>query len=383
MVPRWILYLAFWTWMGSGCTPQNEPEIAPAREAGPAAVGTHRAEEHRFHRRIEIPADVLAYKQVTVISKVPGEVRKVYVDEGDGVREGDLLVKLDQKDFRLAAKQAKAQLAAARAGVTAAEIGLETVSTKQGRLAQLRDKQVISESDYEDIEGTQRSTAAKVELARAQVQLAQVGLEAARANLSYTEIRAPFDGEVAKRLVDEGARLNAMPPTPVAIVVDDSRLKIVGSLSERDLPFVSAGTPVRVTIDALAKAPIEATVDRVEPLVDPMSRTAGVQVVLENKDGRLQPGMSARIALDLGARAAVAVPDDVVIQSEIKSETGVVFVVKGNRVSRREVLLGVRDGDLREIIKGLEADETVVRGGQEKLEDGQRVVVEPAKGRQG
>jgi RND family efflux transporter MFP subunit len=376
-----ILFLTIATCIGSGCqSNKSEAEIAPVTKEGPVSVGVHRVTEHTFHRQIEISADVLAHKQVTVISKVPGEVKKVFVSEGDRVRKGDLLLKLDQKDFRLALKQAKAQLVAARAGVTAAEIGLETVTAKYGRLARLRDKQVISESAYEDIEGSKRSTKAQVKLAEAQVQLAEVGLESARTNLSYTEIHAPFDGEVAKRMVDEGARLNAMPPTPIAILVDASELKIVGALSERDLPFVSHGTPVRVSIDALAKAPIEAKVDRVEPLVDPISRTAGVQVVLKNEDGNLQPGMSARLTLDLGARQAVAVPDDVVMRSEIENDTGIVFVVKDNIAFRRKVRLGEREGQLREITEGLKADEIVVRGGQEKLKDGHRVTIDKAKG---
>jgi RND family efflux transporter MFP subunit len=363
-----------------GCAKTGEAEeVAPAAAAGPTAVGTDKAVTHTFHRRIEISADLMAHKQVTVISKVPGEVKQVFFSEGDKVKKDDILVKLDQKDFRLAVRQAKAQLAAAKAGVTAAEIGLETVTAKHGRLARLRDKQVISESAYEDIEGTQRSTKAQVSLAEAQVQLAAVGLDSARANLSYTEIRAPFDGEVARRMVDEGARLTAMPPTPVAIVVDASQIKIVGAVTERDLPFVTAGTPVRVTLDALAGAPIDTEVSRVEPIVDPQSRTAGVQVLLSNDDRKLQPGMSARMAVDLGSRDAVAVPDDVVMRSEIESDTGAVYVVKGTKVSRRTVRLGMRDGTLREITEGLKAGEIVVRGGQERLKDGQEITVEKTK----
>lgn len=381
MTFRLMLILVTTAYWGSSCTQKSEAEVAPVRDDGPAAVGVYGVEEHTFHRRIDVTADVLAKKQVTILSKVPGEVRKVLVSDGDKVKEGDVLVKLDQKDFRLAVKQAKAQLVAAKAGVTAAEIGLETVTAKHGRLARLRDKQVISESAYEDIEGTQRSTQAQVTVAEAQVQLAQVGLESARANLSHTEIKAPFDGEVAKRMVDEGARLNAMPPTPVAILVDDSELKVVGALSERDMPFVSAGMPVRVTVDALSNEPIDAVVDRVDPIVDPTSRTAGVQVVLKNESDKLHPGMSAQLSLDLGTRTAVAVPDDVIIRSEIESDTGYVFVVKDKRVSRRKVGLGIREGDLREITAGLKAKETVVRGGQEKLQDGQVVTADNAKGK--
>lgn len=372
---RFTMWLFLIALLAAHCANKTEAQDEKPKNTGPIAVGTHKVAPHKFQRKIEISADVLAHQQVTLISKVPGEVKKMYVAEGDKVRKGDLVAKLDQTDFRLAVRQAKAQLAAAKAGVTAAEIGLDTVNAKERRLSLLRQQQVISESDYEDIEGAQRSTKANVTLAQSQVQLAEVGLEAARTNLSYTEIRAPFDGEVAKRMVDEGARLNAMPPTPIVLLVDASELEILGAVSERDLPFVSAGMPVTVTVDALPDAPIEAEVDRVEPVVDPQSRTAGIQVLLENQDRKLQPGMSARLVIDLGTRESVAVPDDVVIRAEIDSHTGVLFVLKDGKAIRRRVRLGDRQGDLREVLEGLKPGDIVVRGGQERLKDGQRVIV--------
>lgn len=375
MTSKYILLFCLVALFTSDCTSKTEAMETKSIKTGPISVGSYKVRQHTFKRQIEIPADVLALKQVMLISKVPGEIKKMNVAEGDTVRKNDIVATLDQKDFRLAVRQAQAQLAAAKAGVNAAEIGLDTVTTKHGRLAQLRDKQVISQSAFEDIEGAQRSTQAQLMMAKSQVALAEVGLDAAKTNLSYTEIRAPFDGEVAKRLVDEGTRLNAMPPTPIALLVDASKLKIVGSVSERDLPYVSVGSPVIITIDALQDAPIEAKVDRVEPIVDPQSRTAGIQVLLDNAKGKMQPGMSARLTIDLGERSSVAVPDDVIIRSEIADDSGILFVVQNSKAERREVRLGNRQGDLREVTNGLKPGETVVRGGQEKLKEGQLVNV--------
>jgi membrane fusion protein, multidrug efflux system len=113
-----------------------------------------------------------------------------------------------------------------------------------------------------------------------------------------------------------------------------------------------------------------------EPVVDPRTRTAMVRVVLPNADGRLQPGMSARVVLDLGQGEAPAVPDDAVIKSELGSARGEVIVVKEGRAHRREIVLGQRVGNVLEIRKGLEAGEPIVRGGQERLQEGQAVQVE-------
>ena len=186
-----------------------------------------------------------------------------------------------------------------------------------------------------------------------------------------------------KRLVDEGAQLTAMPPTPIAVVVDLNRVKVVGAVSEKYRSDVEVGMPAQVMVDAVRPEPLDARIERAEPLVDPMSRSFNVQVVLDNADASLQAGMSARMRLDLGNRTSTAVPEDVVLRSDLSGNRGTVFVVKGGLAEAREVTVGARDGDLREIEAGLEPGETVVRGGQELLSDGQRVRVssteEPAK----
>jgi RND family efflux transporter MFP subunit len=275
----------------------------------------------------------------------------------------------------LALRQAEAQLAAAEAGVEAARAGLDTISAKHQRITSLFEKQAVAQSAYEDVSGGKRASAAQLSLAEAQLQLARVAVDTAQANLDDTVIRAPFAGIVGKRLVDEGARLTAMPPTPIAVVVDLSHVKVIGAASEKYRSRVSVGLPVRVLIDAVRSAPYEASIERIEPLVDPASRSFTVQVVLVNEDTALQAGMSAQMQLDLGERTSTAVPEDVVLRSDLSGNRGTIFVIENAIARAREVTVGVRDGDLREIDNGLEPGETVVRGGQEQLSDGQRVRV--------
>jgi RND family efflux transporter MFP subunit len=358
----------------AGCAAKaDSAESEPAEEV--ASVGTHTAIAHDFHKTLELTADVLANKQVTLMSKLPGEVEKCFVAEGDAIAEGDPIVRLRQKDFKLALRQAKAQLAAAEAGVEAARAGLDTISAKHQRITSLYEKQAVTESTYEDVSGGKRASAAQLALAEAQLQLAGVAVDSARENLANTVVRAPFDGIIGKRLVDEGARLTAMPPTPIAVVVDLNRVKVVGAVSEKYRSNVEVGLPVQVIIDAVRPEPFEARIERAEPLVDPMSRSFNVQVVLQNPDATLQAGMSARMRLDLGNRTSTAVPGDVVLRSDLSGNRGTVFVIEKGLAVAREVTIGARDGDLREIEAGLAPGETVVRGGQELLSDGQRVRV--------
>jgi len=153
-------------------------------------------------------------------------------------------------------------------------------------------------------------------------------------------------------------------------------VKVEGGVAEGALPYVKKGAAASIIVEALGATPIKAAVDRLEPVVDQRTRTASVRVMLPNAEGRLQPGMSARVVLELGQGEAPAVPDDAVIKSELGASRGEVIVVSDGRAHRREVILGQRSGDVLEVRKGLEGGEQIVRGGQEKLQDGQSVQVE-------
>jgi RND family efflux transporter MFP subunit len=293
------------------------------------------------------------------------------------VKQGQILVQLDQRDFALALRQAKAQLAAAQAGKETAQAGLDAVDTSHQRMATLLEKEAISKSNFDEVDGKRKVTAAQLKGAEAQLELGQVAVDAAATNLGYTTIRAPFAGSVGKRMVDQGARV--MPQAPLLSVVDSSSVKVEGGVPEGDLGYVKQGGPASITVDALGPTAIQAVIDRIEPVVDPRTRTASVRLVLPNPDGKLQPGMSARVVLDLGQGEAPAVPVDAVIKGELGASRGEVMVVQDGRARRREVILGQRAGEVLEVRKGLTNGESIVRGGQEKLQDGQLVQVEGDK----
>ena len=363
--------------LATGCSRRSQAERAGSGPAAAARVATYRVAQRAFQREVEFPATLLAAKDVTIVSKLPGEIQKMHVAEGDRVKQGQVLVNLDQRDFAIALRHAKAQLAAATAGVDTAKAGLDAVDTSHARLAALVQEEAVSKSSFDDVDGRRKVTAAQLKGAEAQVQLAQVAVDAAATNLGYTTIRAPFDGKVGKRMVDQGARV--MPQAPLLTVIDASSVKVEGGVAEGDLPYVKQGGPAKITVEALGGVPIEAVVDRIEPVVDSRTRTATVRVVLPNPDGRLQPGMSARVVLDLGQGDAPAVPDDAIIKSELGASRGDVVVVKEGRARRREVVLGQRAGNMLEVRKGLEAGDQIVRGGQEKLREGQVVEVEEGR----
>jgi RND family efflux transporter MFP subunit len=363
----------------TGCSRKTKDADASSQQ-NVQTVGTFTASRHGFSRTIEFPATVMATKQVTLMAKVPGDIRKIRVVEGDRVSANQPLIELDQRDFSLALNQANAQLAAAQAGVEAATAGNETASAAYGRTEALHRQDAISADAFEQVQGGQRVAAAQLKAALAQRQLARVGVDAARTNLGYTTIRSPFDGVVARRLVDDGTRIQMMPPTPLLIIADTSVVKVVGGVGERDLPFVGKGTKVEVFVGAIGGESIQADVDRIEPLVDPMTRTASVYVLIPNGDGRLQTGMSARVVAREASHEAPGVPDDAIVRSELGGNRGVVYIIDSGKARKREVTLGLRDRELVEIASGLSGGEVIVRGGQDRLHDGQPVRAEAVTG---
>ncbi len=360
--------------LGEGCG-----KAKPQADKGAVPVGVYKVERHAFPRRLELPATLAAAQTVVLMPKLSGEVREVRAREGQSVRSGDPLIVLDRGDFELAVKQARAQAAAAEAAVAIARAGLESMDAKHRRFSILRQRDAVPQAQFDEIETGQRAASAQVQGAEAQLRLARVAVEGAERNLEYTVIRAPFDGVVAKRMVDAGARVQANPPTQMMTVVDASHIKVEASLSERDLGLVARGAPAGIFVDALGTTPFKGEVDNVEPLVDGRSRTGAVRFILPNPDRRLKGGMSARVVMNVETVEAAAVPDDAILKGELAADRGEVFVLGSDVATLREVSLGIRDGELVQVVSGLSGGETIVRGGQQLLRDGQRVAIRPGE----
>ena len=178
-------------------------------------------------------------------------------------------------------------------------------------------------------------------------------------------ITAPISGNVANIMVDVGSMVS--PQSPVALVVEYSRVEVMFDMSENALGCVDKGSKVRVEIDALPDVPFTGTVSEVSPVIDPATRSVSAKAVIANAKKTLKPGMTARVVLTLGARDDVlAIPRDALLD-------GYLFVVKDSTASRRDVEVGLIGNDYVERVKGLEAGEQVVVVGQQRLAGGEKV----------
>ena len=288
-------------------------------------------------------APLEARAEAQVVAKTSGVALEVLVDEGDVVRAGQVLVRIDPDRARLNLAQIDAQV--------------RKLEANYRRASELVKQQMVSVGDHDQLRYD-------LENARAAWRLAQL-------ELSYTNVTAPISGVVASRSIKAGnfVQIN----TPIIRIVDNSRLEATLNVPERDLTTLRAGLPVRMQVDALPGRTFEGVVDRIAPVVDAGSGTFRVVCAFDPDDGALQPGMFARIGIDYDSRAAaLAIPRAALIEDEGEPA---VFVVRDGKAVRAPVTTGYVDGAFIEVREGLEPGERVVTAGKVALRDGAAVQV--------
>ncbi|MCD6415803.1 MAG: efflux RND transporter periplasmic adaptor subunit, partial [Planctomycetes bacterium] len=208
---------------------------------------------------------------------------------------------------------------------------------------------------------------AELNLAQAQIKQAEAALAQAKVNLDKATIEAPFSGVVSRKYVDEGAFVG--PTTPLFKLVDIHQVEITGGVAGRHYPKLKVGqTRAEVQVDAYPGETFSGRLSRVRPELDRATRTVAVTVRMANEDGRLKPGMYARIKLVLQEHDAVPlVPDEALLT--FGDETRV-YVVNGGEAHARKVRIGLEEGNLNEVLEGLRPGERVVVRGKEMLREG-------------
>lgn len=277
-----------------------------------------------------------------VVAKTSGVAQSVMVEEGQSVRAGQPLVRLDSDRSRLAVAQAQAQM--------------QKLENNYRRAQQLVGQQMISANDVDQI---------KFDLENARAQHRMALLEN-----SYTTVVAPISGVIASRSIKTGnfVQIN----TPIFRIVDDSRLEATLNVPEREIATLKPGQPVSLNVDALPGQGFTGTVDRIAPVVDSGSGTFRVISTFEG-GGVLQPGMFGRIKIDYDQRAdALVIPRVALLDDE---GDPAVFVVRDGKAVRVPIKLGYMDGEWVEVREGLKLGEGVVTAGKIALRDSMAVEV--------
>ena len=347
---------------------------APKAEVERVPVEVTKVKRATISRKIEAVGNVTPRRAVIINPKVSGKIEAIYVDEGDRVKKGQEIVRLEQTDFLLAVQRAEAALESARAALKQAEVNYENTEKDYRRLKALFEKKVISQQEFDHIDAAYRSARAQLVLVRARVKEAEVALENAKVQLRDTVIRAPFDGYVTARFVDPGQRAYIMPPTNIIEIAEISEVKISIDVPEREFPFLRVGTPVEVQTDALPGRRFRGRITTIFPKVDPRTRTFRVEVTLKNPEGLLKPGMFCRVSISAEEVQTLVIPREAILRIPA---TGVdyCFVVKGGKAEKRIIQRGLSEGIWVEVKEGLQEGEEVVVKGQNNLSSGMEVEI--------
>ncbi len=308
---------------------------------------------------------VEACQRTKLSTIIGGRIEVLNVKEGDRVKKGQLLMKLWNDDQQAQSTLALTQVATARQRVAEACAQAANAEREAARQTSLREKGFVSSSREESARTEAEARRASCDAAKADVAQFKAKVDATRVEQGRTVLYAPFDGTVAKIVGEVGEYSTPSPPgvqTPPAIdLIDDSCLYIKAPMDEVDAPKITAGQPVRISLDALPRKSFAGTVKRVAPYVsavEKQARTVDIEATFDKPDepGKLLVGYSADVEVILAVRDnVVRVPTAALLEGG-----RVLLAAKDGKLRERKIRTGLANWEFTEVLEGLEAGERVV-----------------------
>jgi membrane fusion protein, multidrug efflux system len=386
----WIVISCLLLLLGEqGCKDGSSTAGHPAKGGiGRAAipVSASRVIEKDVPIDIQAVGTVEASSTVTVKSQVSGELLKVSFREGDFVKKGDELFKVDARTYEAQLNQAQANLAKNEAALVQIEANLardialqKYAQSEAARNTSLLEKHLVSKDQAEQSNAnaeaaaaTVRADQAAIQSARAAIAATQAEIASARVMLSYTNIRSPLDGRTGNVVIQQGNIIS--PNMDLTTIRQIKPAYITFSIPETQLPALKKGQTATVSLQDSPSLQESGKLFFIDNAVDPTTGTILVKAIFPNNAGKLWPGQFVRVTLRFGTKPdALLVPSEAV---QTGQDGSFVFVVKPDQtVESRPVVPGMRVD--REIVidKGLTLGETVVTEGQLRLAPGNHVQI--------
>lgn len=335
-----LLLLAFFVLVMSSCK-EEKPTAETGSTPAPAMLADYIVlEATPIANRIELTGTLMAGESAMLSAQIAGQITSIHFQEGEMVRQGQLLVKLDDRQWVAQRQKLAAQLG--------------TAQTNLARQQELLKIKGISEAEVDN-------AALQVETIKADQQELEVMID-------YALIRAPFSGQIGLRSVSQGAYLQA--GSPVARLVQLDPLKLEFSVPERYAPQVRKGQSVRFTVAGQEEA-YEGMVYATEPVINESTRALRIRAKVPNRDGQLIAGAFAEVNFTLDS-----IPDALLIPTEAvvpQLEDQIVYKITNGTIQEVKVKPGVRLPRLLQIEKGLSAGDTIMVAGLLQAEDGMKV----------
>ncbi|OJW53937.1 MAG: hypothetical protein BGO67_07680 [Alphaproteobacteria bacterium 41-28] len=324
-------------WLRKG---KEAPEV-PVQE--PTPVEAVKAKSGSILRRVSTVGNLAAIQSVVLMPEVRGKIAKIYFEEGQNVKKGEPLFKIEDAIYKAAVKKAEGDLAFKKEEYTRA---IKLLEKNFGTIA-MRDKTL------------------------AEMQMAEAALDEAKISLDNTVIKAPFDGVMGLTEYSVGSYVTES--TELAPVVDLNPIYVDFNIPESYLPYVHVGDIVDVTIEDFDILPVEATIKAIAPEIDAATRTVTIRAEMPNTELAYRPNEFARVLVLAGKiEDAVLIPEASI---EREGEEEYVYLVVDNVAVKKNVSSGMRDGNEVEITNGVKDGDLVISAGQFNVHDGDEVTV--------
>lgn len=316
----------------AGCGSKEEP-ASPVVSAAPQTTIQGAVVEIKTAQvpiRVEVTGQVMPIFQATLSSRIQGTIDRLLVREGTQVVKGQTLIQLDSRDVQADLARAKAEV--------------ENAKAQLARMKKLYGQDAVSKQEMENATRTYK--------------VAEANQKAVVAQLSYTVVKAPFDGVITEKKVEAGEL--ASPGQPLLKMEDPLQLRLEATVAEGDLKSISRGDKIPVFIDALAAQTLTGVVSQILPAGDPQTHTFMVKVDLPKTAG-LKTGMFGRFQLEKGMAQTMVVPDSAIVE---RGDLTSVYVVGSDQIGRlRWIKVGRRFDKQVEILSGVNAGERVLLEG--------------------
>ncbi|MBN1480489.1 efflux RND transporter periplasmic adaptor subunit [candidate division KSB1 bacterium] len=313
--------------------------------------------------------DIQAEVAVKVFSKIPDRIEQFYVDDGDVVTEGQPVAKIFATTIEQGVRQAEAGLNALRAQEANLRVEYE-------RGQRLHKEGAMSTQQFDTIEMQYKAI-------QAQVTQAEAALRSAQSSYQDATVTAPIDGIIGKRYLEVGDM--ASPGMPLVEIVQKERVKIIFDVTETDLGKIRLGQTAKVTVKSFPEEIFEGTVTEISPILDPMTRMATVEVIVDNAEDKLKPGMFANVTVITDVlENVISVPRFATLENtSLRRVDGrdevvkkyLVYVVENGKALQRELEVNYINHMNIAVDAGVAVGDSLVIEGQYNLRDSVAVLI--------
>tara|TARA_R110002111_G_scaffold18931_2_gene46234 strand:- start:62291 stop:63493 length:1203 start_codon:yes stop_codon:yes gene_type:complete len=339
----------------------------------PIAVQVTRSTEKSLEKRINLVGNLEAGSQVEIRTRYSGYIKLIPFNVGDQIQAGEVILELNDSENRELLSKAKSSLTVAKAQLKAQVTSEELAQKAYQRLLVLQKSGVSTTQQMEEALANLAIAQSQTELEEARVEQAESDLEQSRLRLQENQILAPTNGFLAERLVDVGDL--AKPDVALMKIVNLETVRTVVHIVEKDYEDVKIGQKAAITVDTFPDKIFSGQVIRKAPVLDPLTRTAAVYIEIPNSDFSLKPGMHARVSIVFAHRDKTNVLPIASLTRRKDGPGSAVFIIGGNPpiTERRNIEVGINDGELVEILSGINAADLVITLGNRLVDEGQTV----------